>query len=94
MFDAAVNFGVLPSILLLQKALGVKPDGVIGPKTLEAAREATPAQTVKLMAARLEKYEAIAAARATSRKYIGGWRTRTLSTLRLAVLMETPRVVG
>jgi lysozyme family protein len=37
-FDAAVNSGVSQSIKWLQRALGVTDDGVIGPKTIAAAR--------------------------------------------------------
>ena len=39
-FDAAVNHGVVPAIKILQRALGVSDDGIIGPKTLDAARNA------------------------------------------------------
>ena len=42
-FDAAVNSGVSQSIKWLQRALGVTADGVIGPKTLAAARAQDPA---------------------------------------------------
>ena len=35
-FDAAVNQGVAPAIRILQQALGVDADGVIGPQTLSA----------------------------------------------------------
>ena len=33
-FDAAVNQGVAPAIRMLQQALGVEADGIIGPQTL------------------------------------------------------------
>lgn len=36
LFDAAVNHGVKPAIVMHQKALGVAADGVIGPATLKA----------------------------------------------------------
>lgn len=36
-FDAAVNSGVTQSVKWLQRAARVKDDGVIGPKTIEAA---------------------------------------------------------
>jgi lysozyme family protein len=41
-FDAAVNQGVSASIRILQRALNVKEDGVIGPATLAAAAAQTP----------------------------------------------------
>lgn len=37
-FDSAVNVGVQRAAKLLQRALGVEEDGVIGPKTIAAAR--------------------------------------------------------
>ena len=37
LFDTAVNMGVKTAVKLLQRALGVTADGVIGQKTLEAA---------------------------------------------------------
>ena len=36
-FDSAVNQGPLRAIMLMQKALGVEADGIIGPRTLAAA---------------------------------------------------------
>lgn len=41
-FDAAVNSGPRQSILWLQRAVGVKDDGVIGPQTLKAIGELAP----------------------------------------------------
>lgn len=38
-FDGAVNSGVAQSTKWLQRALGVNPDGVIGPATLNAVKE-------------------------------------------------------
>ena len=37
-FDAAVNSGVSQSVKWLQRAVGVREDGVIGPQTLAAAQ--------------------------------------------------------
>ena len=39
-FDAAVNSGPSRGARWLQEALGVNPDGVIGPKTIAAAKDA------------------------------------------------------
>jgi len=41
-FDSAVNSGVGQATRWLQRALGVKDDGVIGPRTLAAVAQATP----------------------------------------------------
>ncbi len=40
LFDGAVNSGVSQSVKWLQRALGVTADGVIGPKTIAAAKAA------------------------------------------------------
>ena len=42
MFDAAVTSGVRQSVLWLQRALGVRADGVLGPVTLSALQSADP----------------------------------------------------
>jgi lysozyme family protein len=41
-FDSAVNQGPLRATLMLQKALGVDADGIIGPRTVKAAQRANP----------------------------------------------------
>jgi lysozyme family protein len=46
-FDPAVNSGVRRGIQWLQRALGVTPDGSIGPLTLVAAKSAEPVTTIK-----------------------------------------------
>jgi lysozyme family protein len=51
-FDAAVNSGVGQSTLWLQRAAGAKPDGILGPQTLAAAKS-TPKLEKKLLAQRL-----------------------------------------
>lgn len=45
-FCCAVNSGVSTSIQLLQKALGVKEDGVIGEQTISAAKFQSPVRIV------------------------------------------------
>lgn len=42
MFDTAINSGVGTAIKLMQRALGVKADGVWGPNTSAAAKAADP----------------------------------------------------
>ena len=45
--DAGLLHGVYRSAIWLQKAVGVKMDGQIGPKTIEAARKADVEQVIK-----------------------------------------------
>ena len=53
-FDGAVNSGPEQSIKWLQRALGVVPDGVIGPKTLAAANQQNAdALRMRILASRL-----------------------------------------
>ena len=40
-FDSAVNQGATAAARLLQKSLGVRPDGVIGPETIAVAHRAS-----------------------------------------------------
>lgn len=55
-FDAAVNQGITPAIQLMQKALGVAQDGLIGPQTLGRAKAATDEQLALFMAYRALRY--------------------------------------
>ena len=50
-FDAAVNSGPRQAILWLQRAVGAKDDGIIGPKTLAAVRAADPERLLRLVLA-------------------------------------------
>lgn len=54
LFDGAVNSGAAQSTVWLQRALKVNDDGVIGPKTLAAARESIdPLLPARMLAHRL-----------------------------------------
>jgi lysozyme family protein len=55
-FDAAVNQGVHVAKCLMQEALGVKVDGVIGKVTLAAARGSTNKECAKFMSLRAMRY--------------------------------------
>ena len=77
-FDAAVNSGVSQSIKWLQLALGVTADGVIGPKTLAAARAQDPSTLRNsLLDVRLQ----FMAGLATWPTFGKGW-TRRIASLR------------
>ena len=56
-FDCAVNQGSETAILLLQAALGIKADGVIGPITLTRASQNMPALLITFAAERALRYE-------------------------------------
>lgn len=74
-FDAAVNQGPRPAITLLQKALGVTADGIIGPATLKAARDANPeAAMANYLSWRLHRY----ANTNNAAVYMRGWSKRVL----------------
>lgn len=53
LFDLAVNSGVTMAAKLLQRAVGVRDDGVIGPATIEAAQRLKSASAARLSATRL-----------------------------------------
>ena len=56
-FDSAVNQGPGVAIRILQESLGVTVDGVIGPKTLEAAKSATLKGTgITFVSRRCQRY--------------------------------------
>jgi lysozyme family protein len=48
-FDLAVNSGPARAARLLQRVLGLAEDGIVGPATLAAARDADPAGTVRAL---------------------------------------------
>jgi len=56
LFDSAVNQGPAAAISMMQTALGVTADGVIGSLTLAAAKTSTPRQMARYMAVRARRY--------------------------------------
>jgi lysozyme family protein len=81
-FDLAVNSGPSRAIRMLQKALGVQADGIIGPVTLKAVWEADPSETIRrLSRARLGFLSRLA----TWSVFGRGWRRRVLAVEREAL---------
>jgi len=77
-FDAAVNSGPGQSAKWLQRALGVKDDGVIGPQTLAAANAANPdALRMRMLGQRLRFMAGLANWPVFSR----GWAVRIASLM-------------
>lgn len=81
-FDTAVNSGVRMAIRLVQKAMNLKDDGVIGPITLEAINRANGVSlSVIFNAERLIYMTSL-----TDWQYFGkGWARRVASNLKIAI---------
>lgn len=72
-YDFAVNSGPARAARVLQLVLGVTPDGVIGPKTLQAAYKADPIQVVAGICQRRQEFlEALD----TFQTFGKGWTSR------------------
>mgnify|MGYP003643636896 CR=1 FL=1 len=80
-FDAAVNSGVGQATRWLQRAVGTKDDGVIGPMTLMAVKQSNPeALARRVLAQRLRFMSGLANWPAFSR----GWARRIADLLEVA----------
>lgn len=78
-FDCAVHHGVRPAILMLQNALGVTADGIIGPQTLMAAHSFNPQRCSLLVnIARLELMTGLL----TWPTFGRGWAKRVASNMK------------
>ena len=73
LFDGAVNQGPVAAVRILQRALGVTVDGVIGPQTLAAARAANgDTLLADFLADRAVEYAGLP----TFRRFGQGWMRR------------------
>lgn len=77
MLDMAINHGANGAARILQDALGVTPDGIFGPQTLEAVRQADVRALVgQISDARREYYEGIMRRRPSQEVFRDGWMNR------------------
>lgn len=76
-FDMAVNSGAWNAKLTLQEALRVRTDGVIGPKTITAAK-ATPDVTLRFLERRMAFIQELISARPSQVAFLEGWGVRLL----------------
>lgn len=83
-FDFAVNAGPTASIKLLQKALSVLPDGVIGPKTISAIATADRDTLIERFA---DGKEAFYRSLSNFPIYGKGWLTRAAEVKNVAETM-------
>ena len=76
-FDAAVNHGIGPASMLLQRALWIGDDGVIGPKTIAAALAAEERLTIRsMLTLRRELYRILVKVDPTQERFVKGWNNR------------------
>lgn len=90
-FDMAVHSGPRRAVRLLQRALGVAEDGLVGPVTLEAARAAAPGPLVATLASLRTGFLARLPAAAVFGR---GWRQRVAAVERAALRMAAPAAGG
>lgn len=81
-FDMAVNEGPQRAILVLQQALGVTADGIIGPGTLAAATSAGPKVCAEFAARRAVCYAQLDASEAV---FELGWMRRLVTVYTQAI---------
>lgn len=80
-FDAAVNSGVAQSVKWVQRAVGVKEDGVLGPHTLSEVIKADPKTlAVRLCALRLDLMTSLP----TWGAFGKGWTRRIVANMEYA----------
>jgi len=93
-FDTAVNCGTRRTISMLQQALRVFDDSLLGPKTLAEASVADQAWLVKEIIARRLRY--YASLDATEDRYELGWARRSVDLLVLCIglVPRTSRVTS
>lgn len=77
-FDMAVHSGPWNAKLTLQRALRVKADGVIGPKTIEAANAAPPEAVLAFLKRRGAFLQELINTRPSQVIFLEGWINRLL----------------
>jgi lysozyme family protein len=81
-FDFGVNSGTRTAVKLAQLVVGSQPDGVLGPKTVEALAAMDGDSFKKSYAlAKVARYAAICNRNRTQSKFLLGWINRTLKSL-------------
>lgn len=77
MFDSAVQHGAKKAIQLLQDAVGVTADGIVGTKTINAVNGADAEWLlIRCFLRRSRYYADIIKANASQGKYLNGWFNR------------------
>lgn len=84
-FDCAVNQGVGKAKRLLQIALNVDVDGIIGDKTIAATFKVTPGVFRKMMAERIAEYFRLMTVNPALSMWAQNWIYRVLSLFELGI---------
>lgn len=82
-FDAAVNQGVGSAKRMLQIALGVTVDGIIGEKTISAAYKSGEDGVRRFLAQRMAQYARIVLRDSTQEVFLDNWSNRLMSLAKL-----------
>jgi lysozyme family protein len=80
-FDAAVNMGVRRAAKQLQKAASATPDGVVGPMTIKAVRDAYRTSEEDFLQALYDKRQSFYERLKTFKTFGRGWTRRNKETL-------------
>lgn len=75
-YDSAVNAGKKQTVKLLQRALGVDDDGVIGPQTMTAVHNCDDEACALKMCDYRDKFYRTIAAKRNNKKFLKGWLNR------------------
>lgn len=87
LFDAAVNHGSYHAVVMLQNAVGAKPDGVFGSKTIAAVKAANQLELLRFyLARRARRYARICMKDPTQAANLLGWNNR-IFTLQQQMLL-------
>lgn len=79
-FDTAVNMGVRTATKLIQMCLDVRPDGILGVKTLDAINSRNfEVLILKFKLAKISRYIYITQKRPANKKFFYGWIKRVMS---------------
>lgn len=84
-FDTAVNEGTGEAKRLLQIALDVKVDGIIGDVTIAAAFKAPPSMAKRFLMYRLTAYTRVILAKPNDIEFANGWHKRVLDLFQLVM---------
>lgn len=92
-FDSAVHHGPRAGVVLLQRGIGLRPDGIVGPETLGKAQHAWNSGLEDCLVERAELFAKIHAARPASIVFRRGW-SRRLFALQQEALFLTRDISG